>query len=90
MVVDGIEKPTTIELLYNNDMKIREFFDKYESVKLYEACSKLEGNIRHMGMHAAGVVITPKDKPLNELVGLEKSKDTYVTCWQEGDDHADM
>jgi DNA polymerase-3 subunit alpha len=86
MTVNGVEVPTTIELLYENVELINQFFNKYSYVNLYDLCAKLDGNVRHLGTHAAGLVITPKDKPLNTIVGLEKTKDVYVTCWQEGDD----
>jgi DNA polymerase-3 subunit alpha len=77
--------PASLPLVYERMPKVKAFFDKYSQIDLYRLCEKLEGNVRHMGMHAAGVVISPKDKPLNELVGLEKAKDTLITCWQEGD-----
>jgi len=86
MTVDGKEQPTSIMLAYNNIPEVRQFFNKYDYVNLLMLCIKLEGNIRHLGMHAAGVVITPKSHPLEKIVGLEKTKDVYVTCWQEGDD----
>lgn len=86
MTVNGVEENTTIKLLYENVEEIWKFFNKYSYLNLYELCEKIEGNIRHVGTHAAGLLITPKDKPLNEVVGLEKSKDVFITCWQEGDD----
>lgn len=78
--------PATLPLVYEKMPAVKNFFDKYHYIDLYKLCEKLEGNVRHIGMHAAGVVISPKDKPLREVVGLEKTKDTLITCWQEGDE----
>jgi len=74
----------TIEMICERNKQIAEFFQKYSYMNLYSLCTKLEGNIRHLGMHAAGVVVSPQDKPLDTICGLEKTKDVVVTCWQEG------
>ena len=74
----------TIDLCIEKIPQVKTFIDKYSYINLYTLCTKLEGNIRHLGMHAAGVVVSPKDKPLDTICGLEKTKDVVVTCWQEG------
>ena len=47
------------------------FLIEYAHMDLYNICSQLEGNVRHLSMHAAGVVITPR--PVSDFCGLEKS-----------------
>ena len=47
--------------LYKNDNEVKELLDLAE---------KVEGNVRHVSVHAAGVVIAPKD--LNDFVPLQK------------------
>ena len=71
---------------YKRSPQIKQFFDKYEYMNLYELCSKLEGNVRHVSMHAAGLVISPQGTPLTDIVGIEKARGNYVTCWEEGGD----
>ena len=47
---------------------------------MLETAKKLEGLVRNAGVHAAGVVISPR--PLNELVPLHKTKnDEIVTAF---------
>jgi DNA polymerase-3 subunit alpha len=57
--------------VYENDTQIRALLD---------TAKKLEGLVRNSGVHAAGVVISPR--PLNELVPLHKTKnDEIVTAF---------
>ena len=59
---------------YETDSQIRELLD---------TAKKLEGLVRNSGVHAAGVVISPK--PLTELVPLHKTKnDEIVTAFDMG------
>jgi len=56
---------------YENDPKVREILD---------TAKRLEGLVRNVGVHAAGVVIAPQ--PLIELVPLHKTKnDEIVTAF---------
>jgi len=59
---------------YESDSQIRELLD---------TARKLEGLVRNSGVHAAGVVISPK--PLTELVPLHRTKnDEIVTAFDMG------
>src|SRR5262249_7716394 len=57
--------------------------------KLFEFARKLEGTVRNVGTHAAGVVIA--DRPLYDLVPLQrlsnkdKDKEVVSTQWEMGD-----
>ena len=52
-----------------------------ETKKLMDFALKLENNIRHTSMHAAGVVIAPKK--LTEFMPLYKTKDDIVTQFEK-------
>jgi DNA polymerase-3 subunit alpha len=52
-----------------------------ETKKLIDFALKLENNIRHTSMHAAGVVIAPKR--LTEFMPLYKTKDDIVTQFEK-------
>jgi DNA polymerase III subunit alpha len=79
----------TLEKAYSSNPVVRKFFDKYASRNLYGMCAKIEGNVRQVTKHPAGIVIAPF--PLNEVVGLQEAKENkngdkeVVTCWEEGE-----
>src|SRR5882672_1798240 len=88
--VDRIAKmiPTVLNISLDQSLK-----DSPELAKAYESDSqirelldtarKLEGLVRNSGVHAAGVVISPK--PLTELVPLHRTKnDEIVTAFDMG------
>ena len=88
--VDRIAKMIPAQLNISLDQSLK---DSPELQKAYEADSqirelldtakKLEGLVRNSGVHAAGVVISPK--PLTELVPLHKTKnDEIVTAFDMG------
>src|SRR5215469_13448693 len=85
--VDRIAKmvPTTLniklEQAITDSPPLREAYEKDSQVReLLETAMKLEGLVRNAGVHAAGVVISPR--PLNELVPLYKTKnDEIVTAF---------
>jgi DNA polymerase-3 subunit alpha len=52
-----------------------------ETKRLIDFALRLENNIRHTGMHAAGVVIAPKK--LTEFMPLYKTKDDIVTQFEK-------
>jgi DNA polymerase-3 subunit alpha len=56
-----------LQQAYENDTQIRQLFD---------TAKKLEGLVRNAGVHAAGVVISPK--PLTELVPLHRTKNEEI------------
>jgi DNA polymerase-3 subunit alpha len=68
---DAIRESPALQQAYDNDPQVRELLD---------TAKKLEGMVRNAGVHAAGVVISPR--PLNELVPLHKTKnDEIVTAF---------
>jgi DNA polymerase III subunit alpha len=85
--VDRIAKmvPSTlgisIEKALEESQQMREAYDKEGWVReLLDTAKKLEGIARNPGVHAAGVVISPK--PLTELVPVFKTKnDEIVTAF---------
>ena len=67
----AVKESPALQQVYENDTQIRQLID---------TAKKLEGLVRNAGMHAAGVVISPR--PLNELVPLFKTKnDEIVTAF---------
>src|SRR6202158_4327876 len=67
----AIKDSPALQQAYESDAQVRE---------LLETAKKLEGMVRNAGVHAAGVVISPR--PLNELVPLHKTKnDEIVTAF---------
>ncbi len=85
--VDRIAKmvPTTLNIKLDDALKdsppLQEAYEKDQQVrKLLDTARKLEGLVRNAGMHAAGVVISPR--PLIELVPLHSTKnDEIVTAF---------
>jgi DNA polymerase III subunit alpha len=68
---DAIRESPALQQAYDSDPQMRE---------LLNTAKKLEGMVRNAGVHAAGVVISPR--PLNELVPLHKTKnDEIVTAF---------
>jgi DNA polymerase-3 subunit alpha len=67
----AIKESPGLQQAYENDSQIRQLLD---------TAKKLEGLVRNAGVHAAGVVISPR--PLNELVPLYRTKnDEIVTAF---------
>ena len=85
--VDRIAKmvPTTLNIKLEDALKdsaaLQEAYEKEPQVRqLLDTARKLEGMVRNAGVHAAGVVISPR--PLIELVPLHKTKnDEIVTAF---------
>ena len=85
--VDRIAKmvPTTLNIKLDDAIQesppLKEAYDKDPQVRqLLDTARKLEGLVRNSGVHAAGVVISPR--PLIELVPLHKTKnDEIVTAF---------
>ena len=85
--VDRIAKmiPTqlniTLDKAIEDSAQLREAMEKDGQIReLIQTAKKLEGMVRNSGVHAAGVVISPK--PLTELVPLHKTKnDEIVTAF---------
>jgi DNA polymerase-3 subunit alpha len=65
-----------------NIKKLREFYNEEESLTgrvLHEA-ERLEGSVRNTGIHAAGIIIAPKD--LMELIPVATAKDSSLWVTQ--------
>jgi len=85
--VDRIAKmvPTTLNITLDEAIEespqMKEAYEKDSQVQeLLDTARKLEGLVRNSGVHAAGVVISPK--PLTELVPLHRTKnDEIVTAF---------
>jgi DNA polymerase III subunit alpha len=85
--VDRIAKmvPTqlniTLDKAIEESPQLREAMEKDGQIReLMQTALKLEGMVRNSGVHAAGVVISPR--PLTELVPLHKTKnDEIVTAF---------
>ncbi len=68
---DAIKESPALQQAYENDPQIRALLD---------TARKLEGLVRNSGVHAAGVVISPR--PLTDLVPLHRTKnDEIVTAF---------
>ena len=53
--------PMTIERAFKESPELKELYDTDADVKtILDIAQKIEGNARHVSVHAAGVVITPK------------------------------
>ena len=57
----------------------KEFAKKYP--KVIDAAIKLEGHIRHKGVHACAIIITEKD--ISSYVPINKVNDEIVTEWEK-------
>jgi DNA polymerase-3 subunit alpha len=85
--VDRIAKmvPPTLNIKLDDALKesaaMQDAYDKDPQIKqLLDTARKLEGLVRNSGVHAAGVVISPR--PLIELVPLHRTKnDEIVTAF---------
>src|ERR1019366_6762137 len=85
--VDRIAKmiPTTLNINLDDALKeavaLQEAYERDPQVKqLLDTARKLEGMVRNSGVHAAGVVISPR--PLTDLVPLHRTKnDEIVTAY---------
>jgi DNA polymerase-3 subunit alpha len=71
----------TIDQALDDSPPLQQAYDNETQIKeLIDTARKLEGLVRNSGVHAAGVVISPK--PLTDLVPLHKTKnDEIVTAY---------
>jgi DNA polymerase III subunit alpha len=70
-LAQAIKDSPALQQAYDNEPQVRQLFD---------TALKLEGLVRNAGVHAAGVVISPR--PLTELVPLHRTKnDEIVTAF---------
>jgi DNA polymerase-3 subunit alpha len=67
----------TLEAALKSSPQLQEAYEKEPQVKeLLDTARRLEGLVRNVGVHAAGVVIAPQ--PLIELVPLHKTKNEEI------------
>ena len=76
MIPDGPKVSLADEIKNNSDLK-KEINLKPETRKLIDYALKLENNIRHPSIHAAGVVIAPRK--LTEFMPLYRAKEDLAT-----------
>ena len=88
---DGDKSLEEKDGLANDDLenvkKLREFYKQKESPagKVLHEAERLEGSVRNTGIHAAGIIIAPKD--LMELIPIATAKDSHLWVTQiEGND----
>src|SRR5207247_309871 len=62
-----VKESPALQQAYESDTQVRELLD---------TAKKLEGLVRNAGVHAAGVVISPR--PLTELVPLFRTKNNEI------------
>nr|MBA3913567.1 DNA polymerase III subunit alpha [Terriglobales bacterium] len=73
-LADALRDSPSLQQAYESDTQVRQLID---------TAKKLEGLVRNSGVHAAGVVISPR--PLTDLVPLHKTKnDEIVTAFDMG------
>ncbi len=63
----ALEESPQLQQAYENESQVRQLID---------TAMRLEGVVRNVGVHAAGVVISPK--PLTELVPLHRTKNDEI------------
>ncbi len=80
MIPEGPKVDLRSEIKNNEELQ-KEIKHVPETKKMIEYALKLENNIRHTGMHAAGVVIAPKR--LTEFMPLYKTRDDIVTQFEK-------
>ncbi len=75
--------PMTIEKALEIEPDLAELYKKdAESREVIDLAKQIEGRVRHLGVHAAGVVIAPV--PLNEYVPIQPDAKTgkYITQYE--------
>ncbi len=66
---------------FENIRKLREIYNGNDMrAQVLKEAERLEGNVRSMGIHAAGIIIAPKD--LTELIPVATSKDSDLWVTQ--------
>ncbi len=66
---------------FENIRKLREIYNGNDMrAQVLKEAERLEGNVRNIGIHAAGIIIAPKD--LTELIPVATSKDSELWVTQ--------
>lgn len=77
-----IEKGDTLETFFDRNPDAKKFQNK--NPKIVEVAKKIEGSIRHRGLHAAGVVVSPKPfRTAGYEMSLEKVKGKFASCFDK-------
>jgi DNA polymerase-3 subunit alpha len=76
------EKENLVPEDIENCKKLREFYNKEGSLesKVLREAVRLEGSVRNTGIHAAGIIIAPKD--LTEIIPVCTSKESNLVITQ--------
>lgn len=77
--VGGAGNIPPLERLRKTSTEIDEYFNKYPEV--WKHALRVEGHIRGLSQHAAGIVLT--DKPITEYMPLIKGKSGILTAWSD-------
>ena len=75
--------PMTIDRAIEEEKELKELYKKdAESREVIDLAKQIEGRVRHIGVHAAGVVISPV--PLNQYVPIQPDSKTgkFVTQYE--------
>ena len=80
----------TLETALDEEPQLKKLLDEDPELRrMFDFAQRLEGTVRNVGTHAAGVVIA--DRPLRDLVPLQKipnkdkDKEVVSTQWEMGD-----
>jgi len=77
-MIPAMGPDSTIEGALKNIPELKEIYQKNERLaRMLDVARKLEGQVRHPSIHAAGIVITPK--PLVEFIPLYQSNKGEIT-----------
>ncbi len=80
LIPDGPKVKLKAEIDGNEEL-VKEVKRTEKALELIDFALKLENNVRHTSMHAAGVVIAPKK--LTEFMPLYKTRDDIVTQFEK-------
>lgn len=75
--------PMTIDHALEIEPELKKLYkDDRDSREVIDLAKKIEGRVRHLGVHAAGVVIAPE--PLNQFVPIQTDPKTgkYITQYE--------
>jgi DNA polymerase-3 subunit alpha len=75
--------PMTIERALNESLELGNLYDSDEDAKkILDFSRQIEGNARHISVHAAGIVISPSELTNFSPVQLEPSGDKKITQYE--------
>ncbi|MFC1625638.1 DNA polymerase III subunit alpha [Patescibacteria group bacterium] len=75
--------PMTIEKALQSTPQLKEFYDNdKDTQKIIDLAKQIEGNTRHISVHAAGVVVSPKELTEYTPIQKEPSGDKIITQYE--------